>query len=84
MKPISFPQQTKTLSKPQNMTDEECSSLPVWNDGETCISLWKPTLRERLSILFFGRVWVHVLSGHTQPPIAIEGKKQIFYRKSNP
>ena len=78
MKPINFPESNKTLSKPESMTDEECLSLDVYSDGEYCISCWKPTLRERLSILLFGRVWVWVLSGKTQPPITLEGKGELF------
>jgi hypothetical protein len=31
MKPIEFEGQTKVLSKPSNMTDEECGSLAILN-----------------------------------------------------
>jgi hypothetical protein len=80
MIPREFPEQTKVLSKPQGMTDEECGSLGVFNDpeGRFCVSCWRPTWRERLSILLFGRIWVWVWSGRTQPPIALEGKRTIF------
>ena len=74
MNPINFPQSTKVLQKPSDMTDKECSPLPVWCNGEQCISCWKSTLIERLKILFTGKVWIGVLSGNTQPPIFISGK----------
>lgn len=69
MKPIEFPEQTKVLAKPDSMSDEECSSLPVFNDGSQCISCWRASWRERLAFLFHGRMWLSVLSGATQPPV---------------
>jgi hypothetical protein len=78
MEPKNFPEANKTLIKPEGMTDEECGSLPVFNDGQRSISLWRPSLKERLSILFYGNVWVWVVSGYTQPPISLLGTKQIF------
>jgi len=70
MKPIPFPEQTKILAKPDSMTDEQCSAMPVWNgDGNTCISCWQGGWRERLRFLFTGRMYAGVLSGQTQPPI---------------
>lgn len=78
MNPIDFVEANKTLTKPLSMTDEECGSLSVWNDGKQSVSCWRPTLRERLSILIFGCVWLTVLSGETQPPVALSGKRKIF------
>ena len=81
MKPIDFPEKTIDLRKPPDMTDKECSSLPIWSDGKVCISCWRPKWKERLSILFFGKIWVLVHSGYTQPPIALKGEKTIFKRE---
>ncbi len=78
MTPVDFPEKTLDLQKPPGTTDEECRPLPVYRDGERCISAWRPTWRERLSILFFGRVWLHVWSGRTQPPVLVEGKRSAF------
>lgn len=80
MKPIGFPESNITLGKPQGMTDEECGSLPIFNDGTYCISLWQLSWRERFSAFFFGKVWLHVMSGKTQPPVALEAKKTIFVK----
>jgi hypothetical protein len=80
MIPIKFPESNAILTRPVDMTEEECMSLSVHTDGVFCISCWRPTLRERLSILLFGKVWVWVRSGRTQPPIALDGKKSIFIR----
>jgi hypothetical protein len=81
MKPIDFPQSTKILQKPSEMTDKECLPLPVWNDGKQCISCWKPSFIERVKILCTGRVWLGVLSGATQPPVFISGEN-VFEKAS--
>jgi len=78
MKPIKFKDMTETLQKPESWTDEQCGSLPIATDGMVCVSCWRPTLRERLSILLFGRVWLFVHSGHTQPPVSLIGEREVF------
>ena len=81
MKPTDFKQSTKVLQRPSTMAESECQSLPVWCDGKQCVSAWKPSLRERLNILFGGKVWLGVLSGNTQPPVFISGEK-VFAKAS--
>ena len=78
MKPIKFLQANKNLIRPSNMSSEECTSLWVYTDGIQCTSCWKMSWRERLSALFFGRVWLSVLSGDTQPPVWIGCCKSMF------
>jgi len=78
MQPVEFKQANKNLLKPENMTDEECESLPVFNDGKVCISLWQMTWKERISALLFGKIWLFVNSGHTQPPVALMAEREIF------
>lgn len=78
MKPSTFKEKNKTLLKPPSMTDEECSSLDVYTDGKQCISCWVPSFRERVSILFYGRVWLWVVMGHSQPPVSLLGAKTAF------
>jgi hypothetical protein len=74
MKPIPFNEATNVLQKPDNMTDEECTSLPVFRDGKVCISLWKASLFERIKFMITGKIWIWVLSGKTQPPIILSIK----------
>lgn len=81
MKPIKFKEANKNLLKPKNMTDEECSSLWVYNDGKECISCWKMNWKQRLSALLFGKVWLSVLSGTTQPPVWVDATKTVFKTK---
>ena len=74
MKPIDFKQSTKVLQRSADMTDDECSSLHVWSDGTQCVSCWKPSLSERISLVFGGKVWLGVASGSTQPPVFLSGR----------
>ena len=78
MEPMAFPEANKNLLKPKGMTDEQCGPLPVLSDGKICLSLWRASWRERLSILFFGRVWLYIHSGHTQPPVSLSGIRSVF------
>lgn len=74
MKPTNFKQSNKILQKPENMTDEECSPLPVFTDEKVCISCWEAGIWERIKFLFCGRIWVWIFSGKTQPPVSLETK----------
>ena len=78
MIPMSFKEANRELKKPDSMTDEECGSLCVFSDGEQCVSKWKMSWKERLFCLFFGYVWVYILSGKTQPPIFVDAKRTAF------
>ena len=75
MKPIDFEQSTKVLQKPGTLSDAQCGALPVWCDGKQCVSCWKPSIKERIKILFGGNVWLGVLSGKTQPPVFVTGER---------
>lgn len=81
MKPLKFQQSHKELQKPLGMTDEECSSLPVWSDGTQCVSCWKPSFIERVKIAFGGNVWLGVMSGEAQPPVFLSGE-EVFEKPS--
>lgn len=75
MKPIDFEQSTKVLQKPGTLSDSQCGALPVWCDGKQCVSCWKPSIKERINILFGGNVWLGVMSGKTQPPVFVAGER---------
>ena len=78
MNPIDFPEKTITLSKPDTMTDEECSSLHIHRRDGMCISKWKGTWRERFAFFFYGHVWLSVWSGQTQPPVCVWASKEML------
>ena len=80
MKPIKFDEANKQLLKPDSMTDEECSPLWVHTDGTQCISCWKMSLKQRLSALIFGKVWLSVYGGYTQPPVWVDCCKTVFIK----
>lgn len=69
MKPIEFNEQNKVLLKPENMTDEECKSLPVFSNGKECISCWQLSDEEIEKLKETKCIWLGVLSGQTQPPV---------------
>lgn len=71
MKPVEFKEQNVILGKPESMTDEECEQLPIFTNGEQCISCWEVTEEELKEIVETKRIWVSVLSGSTQPPICL-------------
>lgn len=81
MKPIDFPEQTVTL-QPSGATYSDnvngVEPLPTWSDGEQCVSCWRMSWRERLNALLYGKVWIAILSGKTQPPIYAEASKTYF------
>jgi len=79
--PVKFDEANHVLGRPASMTADQCGSLHVWTDGKRCVSLWQLTLRERLSALFSGRVWLHVWYGRTQPPVAVEACRTIFRKE---
>ena len=78
MKAIKFEEANKNLLKPENMTDDECGSLWVFNDGEQCISCWKVPFWKRVKLLIHGNVWLSIMSGKTQPPCWVDVKKTVF------
>lgn len=71
MKPIDFPESNRNLARPRNTTPEECTSLPILQTGDFCISCWQGTWRDRLRFLFTGKCWLSVWSGVTQPPAKV-------------
>ena len=86
MKPVGFKYVNKVLSPngqkySPNVTGVD--SLPIWTDGEQCVSCWRMSLRERLSALIFGRIWVAVLSGHTQPPICVNANRDYLQEEKD-
>ena len=82
MKPIRFKEVNKWLDKPESMTTEECKSMFIYTDNRECISCWRLTFWERMKILFLGKLWVRIVSGKTQPPIALTIAKTIFELES--
>jgi hypothetical protein len=81
MTPKRFKEAQVRLEKPSSMSDEECGGLWIYRQEGYCISLWTCSFWERIKFLFHGHLWVYVLSGMTQPPIALDVKKTIFNKE---
>lgn len=79
MEPCSFDESNSVLSRPPDMTDEECGPLCTLRGftpgNQPCvISCWKATQEELDEIKRTGRVWLCVL-GVTMPPVIVSGTK---------
>lgn len=84
MKPTKFELSNSTLQPSGAKYSENVAGitpLPIWTDGEQCVSCWRMNWRERLSALVFGRVWIAALTGRTQPPIFATAVKE-YLRKT--
>ncbi|HYD00312.1 MAG TPA: hypothetical protein VEB22_03730 [Phycisphaerales bacterium] len=69
MTPVRFPEMNTVLTPPTGMPD--CGELPSFRDGRQCISCWQPDDAERAAIAAGAPVWLVVVSGKTQPPVAV-------------
>jgi len=81
MKPVAFRLSNKVLRPGGGEYSENVTGvdpLPIWTDGEQCVSCWRMSLHERLAALLFGRVWVSVLSGSTQPPFCVTAEREYL------
>lgn len=80
MNPIKFKEANKNLLPPSKgmPNGAKCSEMWVYTDTVECLSCWKMTFKERLKALFFGKIWVFVMSGETQPPISVNCAKTMF------
>ena len=77
MKAIEFKESNGVRTAPESMTEKECKDLPVYSDGEFCISCWSMSWWERLRALFLGKIWLSVWSGRTQPPVLVTTEKPL-------
>lgn len=60
---IEFPEQTVVIAKDQ----PEYNPLPAYqyNDKEgTIVCCWKLSFKERIKLLFTGKLWHHILTFH--------------------
>ena len=67
MTPVEFPEQNTTFAKDQ----PEYLPLPAFTDGTHVVSCWRLTWRERLRLLFGGRLWLMQMTfgGPLQPQL---------------
>jgi hypothetical protein len=58
MKPTEFPEQTIIWAKDQ----PEYQPLPAYSDEHQTISCWSLSWRERVRLLWSGRLWLHQMN----------------------
>lgn len=61
MEPIEFKEQNKVYAKDQ----PEYLPLPVYEDNEQggrVFSCWSLSFKERITLLFTGKIWINVLN----------------------
>jgi len=73
MKPIKFKEQTTILYGRWSI-----KPLPIYSDGTVCVSCWRLKFAEKIKALFFGKIWLRVRSGNTQPPVSMICDKRGF------
>lgn len=76
MEPAKFPQSNKILTAPKGL--DNCGVLPVFTNGEICVSLWKLSDEEVQKIIETKHVWLFVWSGVTQPPVSMSISESVF------
>lgn len=86
MIPIDFPERNFVFGKPQDMTDEECSSLPVWKglatDGyPAIISKWKLSEEDLKNIIKSGVIWLSI-TGNGMPPVSLFTEEPFINKQS--
>jgi hypothetical protein len=82
MRPVAFEHANRTLQPSGAQYSENVESvqeLPIWTDGEQCVSCWRMSWLERLCALVFGRVWIAVLSGDSQPPVCATVDREYLH-----
>lgn len=83
MNPIKFPESNFTFTKPEDMTDEQCSSLAVCKatDSEgkpVIISCWQLTPEDMVKIQETGVVWLTIV-GHGMPPVSVHSNSPFIH-----
>ena len=74
-RPIAFDEMNATLERPAGMSEEECGELPVFRDGQKCVSCWRLPPAQLEEVARTGVVWVGVCAGWSQPPIFVSGTR---------
>ncbi len=85
MKPASFPESNGTLSggpAASYGTEDDVSDLPVHRADGQIISCWRLSWRDRLRLLFGGRVWLHVLARQTHAPVKVAAESPFIVGRS--
>jgi len=74
MTPTTFKQQNAVFEKPNDMTEDQCGSLPAFKGDAygrpIILSCWKLSDDEIEQIKHTGRIWLSV-TGNIMPPVSL-------------
>lgn len=76
MKPVEFKEQNFVFQKPEEMTEEECASLPCYREAGQNISKWELNEEEKNHIMEHGYIFINVL-GVIHPPIMPAAQEEL-------
>jgi hypothetical protein len=81
VKPARFVESNCTLTGGEGISD-----LPVYRDDEHAISRWRPSLLDRVRLLFGGSLWLVVKSPspRTPPPVSLTTAAPFERRRPTP
>jgi hypothetical protein len=87
MLPVDFTERNFVFTKPNDMTDEQCSDLPVFkgqtSDGFPCIvSCWKLSKEDLEEVTKNGVVYLSI-TGHGMPPVSLFTENPFIQTESN-
>ncbi len=78
MVPVKFDGMNKTLTAPVNwdeLTNGKCSPLHIQASDGQCMSCWRLSIMESIRLLLRRKIYLTVVSGHTQPPVKLSVEK---------
>lgn len=78
LKPVKFKEANRELLPAAKAPNHK--GIYVFTDGEQCISRWKLTLRQRLCVLIYGRIWLGIKSGESMPGAWMDCGRTCFVR----
>jgi hypothetical protein len=76
MKPVNFEKQNAVYAENQ----PQYNPLPAYKANDGCVlSCWSLTIRERLYLLFTGKIWLQVMTfNHLLQPLFLSVKKPVM------
>ena len=82
MKAISFRAANDLIHRNPNAiysdSIKEIQPIPIYTNGEVCISKWKLSFMDKIRVLISGYVWVATLDDGRQPPIELSTCKDYI------
>lgn len=70
MNPANFPESNTVMTRPANMTAEQCMDIHAFRDGKCVVTCWTPTPSERVRLAMGEPVYLYIV-GATMPPVLL-------------